>query len=260
MDWLFTFFEQFPYLGVSIVFLLLGIGLPIPEEVVLVIAGFICHTRADDPGVTIQFMIVVCIISILAGDLIPFTLGRQFGPRLLRLRFLRFVVSRQRLATFDRWFRRRGDLVIFFARFVPGLRTVAYFTAGTMRMRWLRFLTLDVAGILLVAPLFAVIGYLSGDVIDQAITKIKTWERGILMTVVAIGIIAGSWYWVRRRRARQLMIEGRREAYVEPSVSTQTGASPIPKGAEKAGQTASEDSRDAAPEDDGQETLTQDRS
>ncbi len=260
MDWLFTFFEQYPYWGVSIVFILLGIGLPIPEEIVLVIAGFICHRLAADPTVTIQLMIIVCIASILAGDLIPFMLGRVFGPRLLRLRFLRFVVSRQRLATFDRWFRRRGDLVIFFARFVPGLRTVAYFTAGTMRMRWLRFLTLDVAGILLVAPTFALIGYFAGEVIDEAITKIKTWERGILMIVVAIGTLSASWYWVRRRSARQLMVEGRREAYVAPRVSTQTGSNPGPKAAADPNPKADADDPGAVQQDDDHEKLTQDRS
>lgn len=252
MDWLFEFFETYPYWGVGIVFVLLGIGLPIPEEVVLVIAGFICHKLAADPSVTIGVMIIVCIGSILAGDVIPFTMGRMFGPRLLRLRTLRFVVSRQRLATFDRWFRRRGDLVIFFARFVPGLRTVAYFTAGTMRMRWLRFLTLDVAGILLVAPLFALIGYWSGEVIDEAITKIKTWERGILITVLTVGAIAASWYWYRRRSARRLMVEGRREAYVEPRVGTRGTRSTsggIPKTPTKAEPEAAED-----------ETLSQDRS
>ncbi len=258
MEWLFTFFEQYPYLGVSIVFLLLGIGLPIPEEVVLVVAGFICHKLHTDPKVTIEVMMLVCVASILAGDLIPFSLGKVFGPRLLRLRFLRVIVSRQRLATFDRWFRRRGDLVIFFARFVPGLRTVAYFTAGSMRMRWLRFLSLDVAGILLVAPLFAVLGYASGEFIDDAIHRVKTWERGILITVVVVAVVTGSWYWVRRRRARQLMVEGRREAYVEPSIGTRTGASPIPK-------RATTDARpkgqvEVAPEDDDHETVTKDRS
>ncbi|MHC4852760.1 MAG: DedA family protein [Planctomycetota bacterium] len=254
MEWLFTFFYQFPYLGVGIVFLLLGIGLPIPEEVVLVVAGFICHMLHADPKVTIEVMIFVCVVSILAGDLIPFTMGKLFGPRLLRLRFLRFVVSRQRLATFDRWFRRRGDLVIFFARFVPGLRTVAYFTAGTMRMRWLRFLSLDVAGILLVAPLFAVLGYASGDVIDTAIHRIKTWERGILLTVVVVGLITGSWYWFRRRRARQLMVEGPREAYVAPSVSQVDVAPTRPKGDSEP--TAAGDSPDNTPEDDDHETVT----
>ena len=258
MEWLFTFFEQYPYLGVSIVFLLLGIGLPIPEEVVLVVAGFICHKFHADPNVTIEIMIFVCVASILAGDLIPFTLGKLFGPRLLRLRFLRVIVSRQRLANFDRWFRRRGDLVIFFARFVPGLRTVAYFTAGSMRMRWLRFLSLDVAGILLVAPLFAVLGYASGEVIDQAIHRIQRWERGILITVVVVGLIAGTWYWVRRRRARQLMVEGPRDAYVEPSVTTQTGVSPIPKRAAKEAKPGSK--LEVAPEDDDHETVTKDRS
>ena len=53
-----------------------------------------------------------CAAAIAVGDMIPFLLGRIFGVRLLRLRWLRYLITKQRLATFDHWFRQRGDLVI----------------------------------------------------------------------------------------------------------------------------------------------------
>ena len=130
-DWVTELFaSESAYVTVALLFVLCGIGLPLPEEILLVSAGYLCHQgHATYPAMTI-----VCAAAILTGDVIPFLLGRYFGPRLLRLRWVRLVVNRERLATFDHWFRRRGDWVILIARFVPGLRVVAFFTGGTMRM------------------------------------------------------------------------------------------------------------------------------
>ena len=141
-------FATHPYLGVFAVFVACGIGLPIPEEIILVLGGYLCYLgHAVWPE-----MMAACALGIAGGDVIPFMLGRVFGPRLLRLRILRLVVNRQRLYLFDRWFRKRGDLVIVIARFVPGLRVVAFFTAATMKMRLRRFVFLDFLGIRLNGP------------------------------------------------------------------------------------------------------------
>src|SRR5690606_14691517 len=114
-DWLVETFTQYPYLGTAVVFLACGLGLPLPEELVLVAAGYVCFKGFADP----VWMMAACAESILAGDAVPYLLGRLFGPRLLRLRPLRILVNRRRLAKLDLWFRRRGDLAVFFARFVP---------------------------------------------------------------------------------------------------------------------------------------------
>ncbi|HEU4418580.1 MAG TPA: VTT domain-containing protein, partial [Planctomycetota bacterium] len=127
---------EYPDLGAALVFLLCGIGLPLPEEIVLLAAGYVCAKFPDHA--MLSWMMLWCAGAILTGDLIPYILGRVFGVRLLRLRWLRWLVTRKRLAIFDRWFRRRGDLVILIARFLAGLRIVAFFTAGTMKMPWTR--------------------------------------------------------------------------------------------------------------------------
>src|SRR5262245_14910093 len=99
-------FTAHPYLGVFCVFVLCGVGLPVPEEIVLVIGGYLTRLGiAHWPQ-----MMTTCAIGIATGDVIPFLLGRVFGPKLLRWRVMRLLISRQRLFLFDRWFRRRGDL------------------------------------------------------------------------------------------------------------------------------------------------------
>src|SRR5688572_10611338 len=128
--------QEYPYPGIAVVFLLCGIGFPLPEEIVLLAAGYICATWPEHAQLPV--MMAWCAGAILCGDLFPFVLGRVFGVRLLRLRWLRLVINKQRLANFDRWFRKRGDLVIIITRFIPGLRVVAFFVAGVMKTPWRR--------------------------------------------------------------------------------------------------------------------------
>jgi len=224
--------EQYPYVGVAAVFLLCGLGLPLPEEIVLLAAGYICTKLPQQ--VTLPLMMVWCAGAILAGDLIPFVLGRVFGARLLRLRWMRLLVNKQRLAMFDRWFRRRGDAVILIARFVVGLRVVAFFTAGTMKMPWRRFLVLDGLGILLIVPLLTWLGFTSAGFIDEMIANVQKAERWILWAAVGGLVVVAIWAWLRRRRSvlqRQLRLG---ETFVHPvhppnEEPAETEASPAAK-------------------------------
>jgi membrane protein DedA with SNARE-associated domain len=212
----------FPYLGVAILFVLCGLGLPLPEEIVLLGAGYACAKLQQNT--TLALMMAWCGGSILAGDLIPFVVGRVFGTRLLRVRWMRVFVTRRRLSMFDRWFRRRGDLVILVARFVAGLRVVAFFTAGAMKMRWTRFLVFDSLGISLVVPTMTLIGYHSQGLIDEVIENVKRVERGILWAALGAATAILLWYWVSRRRQRRLRRRGLGEAFVQPSLPVQGDA------------------------------------
>jgi membrane protein DedA with SNARE-associated domain len=222
-DWLVQTITDHPYLGVAAVFLVCGLGFPLPEEIVLVAAGYVCFKN----WAALPPMITASAVAILAGDLFSFVLGRTFGPRLLRLRPLRVLINKRRLSTFDRWFRKRGDLVIFFARFVTGLRMVAYFTAGTMRMPYRRFITLDLIGIAVVVPLFIWLGYSCGNFIDEAIAGVQRAERGVLIAAGAAALLALLWFWLvsRRRRLRQATAAPS-ETFVRPSIDAAAVASP----------------------------------
>lgn len=205
---------DYPYIGVALVFLLCGLGLPLPEEIVLLAGGFVCAKYPEKAQ--LLPMMGWCAGAILVGDMIPFLLGRIFGVRLLRVRWLRYFITKQRLAVFDRWFRRRGDLVIVISRFVPGLRVVAFFTAGAMKMRIARFLLLDGIGIALIVPLLTWVGFRSKDFIDEAIEKVTTVERGILWGVLIGGAILALVIWWHRRRRQKGQRKKLGETYVQP--------------------------------------------
>jgi membrane protein DedA with SNARE-associated domain len=224
-DDLLRWLESYPYPAVAVFFLLCGIGLPLPEEIVLIAGGWVCATFPDKA--VLHWMMVWCGGGILAGDLLPFVLGHVFGTRLLRLRWLRLLVTKRRLAKFDNWFRRRGDLVIFIARFLAGIRMVAFFTAGSMKMPFRRFLMLDGAGIVLIVPVLTWVGYHFADVIDSLIARVKAIERGLLWSTLAGLVLAGCWLWLwRRRRTRALAGPAPAETFVEPRLPVQTEGEP----------------------------------
>jgi len=254
---------DYPYIGVALVFLLCGLGLPLPEELVLLAAGFICAKYPD--RAVLPLMMAWCGGAILVGDLLPFTLGRVFGVRLLRLRWLRYFITKQRLATFDRWFRKRGDMVIVISRFLAGVRVVAFFTAGAMKMRWLRFLMLDGLGIALMVPLLTWIGFRSAGVIEEAIEQVAKAERWLLWGVIATAVVLGGWYWWWRRRRQKLERRELQETFVKPGKPVQgppmRGAPPLPDapaeepehGPSAPAEQAAEQAPDDAPRDAPQE-------
>ena len=214
--------QENPSLGAAIVFLLCGMGLPLPEELVLLAAGYLCAKFPDT--ISLPVMMAWCAGAILVGDLLPFVAGRVFGVRLLRLRWMRLVVTKQRLANFDRWFRKRGDLVILIARFLAGLRMVAFFTAGTMKMPWRRFLLLDGLGIALIVPSLTWLGYHSAGFIERVVATAQKVERGILWGSLAAAVVVGIWYWLWRRR-QNLRRQGKpAETFVQPQLPIQEPA------------------------------------
>jgi len=202
-----------PYLAVFVLMILCGLGLPIPEEIILVGAGYISYLGKADPLV----LGATSAGAILAGDLLPFLLGRLFGPKILRIRLVRTWISKEKLALFDHWFQRRGWLTIFVARFIPGIRTPAFFTAGSMRLAIPKFLLIDGAGVLFSVPLSLGLGYHFGDQIDRAISLVHRTEKGLLILAGASLLILTGVFWYRIHRRRKLLGSDVREAFVGPS-------------------------------------------
>jgi membrane protein DedA with SNARE-associated domain len=225
---------DYPYLGIVLLFMVCGVGFPLPEELVLIAGGYVCATFPEKAS--LHWMMLWCAGSIMTFDLLPFVLGRTLGARVLRVRWLRLVVTRRRLADFDRWFRRRGDLVIFFVRFLAGIRVIAFFTAGVMKMRWRRFLMLDGLGIVIIVPLMVWLGHRGAGVIDDVIARVKQVERGLLWSSIGVLLLASAW-WLLRRRARRAARPVPVETFVEPRLPV-VDETAVPGDASKPGPTA----------------------
>jgi membrane protein DedA with SNARE-associated domain len=173
------------YLTLGTVLWLCGLGLPIPEDISLITAGYLAHLKVVD----IHVVFAVCFTAVLGGDTMAFMMGRFFGSRLLASRLAkRFFKPRKQLRV-RAYFRRYGSKVIFVARFLPGLRFSVFLSAGTLRLRPSVFFVYDSLAAALSVPALVYLAYLFGDNIDHVLGWARRSEYGILALVGVAAVV-----------------------------------------------------------------------
>jgi membrane protein DedA with SNARE-associated domain len=169
------------YVGVLALLIACGMGVPVPEDIILISGGYIAHAGGQRP----YFMMAVGLVGILGGDSVIYWLGRHFGLPFAERSFLRRYLTRDRLDWVRTQFKRHGEKMIMGARFLPGIRAVTFFTAGTTRVRYDHFVFFDGVAALVSAPLWVFLGYRFGA---QVVEWAKKFEHG--MAAIAVILLA----------------------------------------------------------------------
>lgn len=197
------------YVFVFVVLLLCGFGLPMPEDIILVTGGVLAWLSSDleavslsgmlrDPG--LLAMVAVGLGGILAGDSVIFWAGRRYGHRVADFRPLRRIITPEKLELVEKKVRHRGNVVVMFARFLPGLRAPTYFTVGHARLPYWKFLVYDGTAALVSAPLWVCLGFWFGSDLEEAARVASRFSHYILIAV-AVVLAAVILRWVQQRRA-----------------------------------------------------------
>ncbi len=187
-------FGEFGYLAPFVLLLLCGVGFPLPEEVALIGAGILLH-RGEVEFVRVT---AVCAAAILLGDSLPYWLGRRYGMRALEIPWVGRVLHPERFQRFRRRFEEHGNWTTFACRFVAGVRIPGYFIAGTMGMRYARFLLLDLFGVVLTVPASIYLGKVFGGQIERLKETVHDLHLILAFLVLALVLVL----LVRSRRAR----------------------------------------------------------
>jgi membrane protein DedA with SNARE-associated domain len=198
LDTLTGLFQESEYLAPFTVLLLCGVGLPLPEEVALIGSGILLHQGK------VEFLAItlVCSAAILLGDCIPYALGRRFGLAAVRLPWIAKILHPERFATLERRFEAHGHWAIFTCRFLPGIRLPGYFTAGTLRMPFWRFLLLDAAGVALSVPISIQLGRLFGGQVERLQREVKNFHHVLAFAILSIVLVLVVREWRRRREQK----------------------------------------------------------
>ena len=186
--------EQFGYLAILGVLIAAGVGIPFPEELTQLTAGFLAHEGILRLGPAIA----VCWIGIVTGDLIWFLLSRRAGPRILSSRPVARVLTDRRRAWLGRHFTRHAFWTLVVARHTSGLRLPAFALAATHGVGVPTFLLADGLSALASVPLVVGAGYLFSEHLAAAHRGLRLIELGIL---AALAVVALAVLWIRRRRA-----------------------------------------------------------
>jgi membrane protein DedA with SNARE-associated domain len=192
--------QHFGVWAIGLLILLEDFGIPVPGETIL-IAGAV---YAGAGRLNVVLVGVVAFVAAIIGDNIGFAIG-HFGGRALALRWGKYVfLTEERLDKAERFFDRRGAIVITFARFVEGLRQANGIIAGISGMHWLRFLIFNAIGAALWVGTWVSLGYLAGNHIATIYHYITLYSYYVLiaLAVLVVGYIA--WHLRRRQRRRTL--------------------------------------------------------
>jgi membrane protein DedA with SNARE-associated domain len=150
--------SQWGYLGILVFVLLGNFGLPIPEESVLWVAGYLVWQG----GFQLPLVLLIGIVSAVAGDSLGYWVGRRYGQPIVARYGLWARLTPPRLATMRHFVQRYGAGAVFLARFVIGLRFLVGPLAGSLDLPWRAFLTANVLGALVYVPIMVGMGYAVG--------------------------------------------------------------------------------------------------
>jgi membrane protein DedA with SNARE-associated domain len=178
---------------IAVLLFLSGVGLPLPEDIPLTIAGFTTIKQAHDQFVFAHYLttFAVVVIPILLGDLIAYGLGRRYGIGLSgRIPVLRRLLSSSRLDRVRRWFERYGAFAVFLGRQVAGVRFVTFFTAGSMHMPVPRFIAFDFLGCVVSVPIWLTLGTLASRYGEVWLHAAMSRASHTLLLVVVLLVVA----------------------------------------------------------------------
>jgi len=177
-----------------------GIGAPINEDILLLAAAALTLNGVMDP---IPLMIVSWF-GLLAGDALVFHWGHRFGARALRHRWGARIVSPRRLESVQETMRRYGPAYIFVVRFLPGIRTMPFFAAGSLKMPYRHLFVFDgIAAAIELPVLVYTVRYIGGR--WPAITGWFQRSADVLTVILLAVLVAAFAYgWWRRARAARI--------------------------------------------------------
>jgi membrane protein DedA with SNARE-associated domain len=181
------------YVGIFLILVLGGVGLPIPEEAPVILAAVLSRNGK----MVAPLALATCLAGVLVGDFVVYFLGYAYGERVLSLRLTRRLLTRAREAQIKGYFHRHGFKILVLGRFAVGFRTAAYLTAGILKLPPLKLFLTDLLAASLSTVLMFGLGYVFAAQIESGIREAQHW-----FTVVLAAGVAG-WLAYRYYRGRQ---------------------------------------------------------
>jgi membrane protein DedA with SNARE-associated domain len=177
------------------------VGVPVPGETILVASAIYAATTHE---LNIWSVVGAGIAGAIVGNIVAFGIGRRYGYGLL-LRYGSYLrLDEPRIKIGQYLFLRYGSRVVFFARFVPVLRSIAGVLAGANRMPWSSFMMANVTGAVAWVSIDCFGAYLFGEEITRLAAPVGiALGLLIILALVATGVFIA-------RHEQQLAAEAER--------------------------------------------------
>jgi membrane-associated protein len=194
-DILSGYFDQYGYWTLFLALLLENAGVPVPGETILLFASFLAFSEQQ---LRLPYIIVFGILAATLGDNLGYSIGRRGGRPLLDRYASLLRIPEQTIPKAERLFARYGNITVYVARFIFGMRIIAGPLAGVLRMPWGRFVLFNFLGAATWVTVISVLGYTFGE---HWVELTKALGR-LNLVLAVIAAYVGLLLW-RRYKARR---------------------------------------------------------
>lgn len=189
------YLEHLSYLGIFLAMATSGYVVPLPEEAILLGAGFLIAQGVVNPW----FTLLAGILGAITGDTFLYTLchhGSRFAER------LKGRVEHSHARWYEKWLESNTGLAVFCMRFIPGMRFLSPVIAGIARVKWRTFFTWNCLAAITFVPIVMGLGYIFSDNIRYALRTALVVRHAVVEVVVwVVGIFVFLWFmdWLFKR-------------------------------------------------------------
>jgi membrane protein DedA with SNARE-associated domain len=183
LDWI----QTYEYPGIVVLLMLGIVGLPIPDETLLLVVGYLSFN--GDLSMTLSLL--SAMLGSACGITISYGLGRLLGARVSTTLGPWLHINQTHLLTAQRWIDQWGKYGLLVAYFVPGLRHLGALTVGASGLRYPTFAIFAYSGAVVWSATFITAGYLLGDEwVTSSVALHQTFRWiGIGAVVTVVGLI-----------------------------------------------------------------------
>jgi membrane protein DedA with SNARE-associated domain/rhodanese-related sulfurtransferase len=171
-------------------------GVPVPSVPLMLAAG----TMSAAHKVQLALIVPVVMFACLIADTSWWWLGRHFGSRVLDILCRLSLDASTCVNRAQGSIARRGGVTLLFAKFVPGVSTIAAPIAGQAGMSLHEFLIYDMAGTLVWASAWLFAGRFFGDLAERSSKLFATLAHFAAALVLLMILTIVIYRYVQRRR------------------------------------------------------------
>jgi membrane protein DedA with SNARE-associated domain len=197
MDGVFAWVATHGYWALYLLLALGVVGLPIPDETILVFAGYLIGRGTLHP--------VVAFAAALAGAWTgisgSYLLGRTLGVEVVH-RYGKYIhFTEARLAQVHSWFERIGHWMLVVGYYIAGVRHFTAVVAGMSKLEFPTFMAYAWTGGAIWVATFLSLGYFLGENWRQVAELVHQYV--VYASVAIIVAAAGYFLWKRRAKPRR---------------------------------------------------------
>ncbi|MFQ5502713.1 MAG: DedA family protein [Phycisphaerae bacterium] len=217
------FLSHWSYLGLFLILMAAGLGLPLPEDIPLILAGLVV-SRTDG---NLTLMMFTGIFGVIVGDSALFFLGRRYGADIMERRWFRRIAKPWLIEKARQKYEHHGAKILFLGRFMPGLRAVLFMTAGVFKIPYWKLLAFDGSAAFISVPLWIWAGWYFNTKIGEVFTSAKI-ATIVLFSLLALALIIWVvWEYYHNLRKRNRPEDGESPSRSSSGILEQASASVV---------------------------------